>query len=99
MPSAGELLNPYIKIGGTLAEPRLMTDTSGALISGGAAAATGGLSIVGKSLWDRLSRSGDPCGDLAAEAKASLAGVKDEVDAQLVPLGRDADAGFVAAAR
>jgi len=31
------------------------------LLSGGAAVATGGLSLVARGLWNRLSRSGDPC--------------------------------------
>jgi hypothetical protein len=59
--SAGELVNPYAQVGGTLAAPRLAVDEKGVLISGGAAIATGGLTLLARGIWDRLSRSGDPC--------------------------------------
>jgi len=35
--SAGEILNPYVKVVGTLAKPTLAVDEQGVLISGGAA--------------------------------------------------------------
>ena len=59
--SAGEFVNPYVQVVGTLGAPRLAVDETGLLISGGAAVATGGLSILARGLWDRLSRSGDAC--------------------------------------
>ncbi len=59
--SAAELLNPYIKVVGTLARPALAVDEKGALVSGGAAVATGGLSVLAMSTWNRLTRSKDPC--------------------------------------
>jgi uncharacterized protein involved in outer membrane biogenesis len=59
--SAGEILNPYVKVVGTLAQPRLAVDEKGVLISGGAAVATGGLSILAKAAWRRLSRAKKPC--------------------------------------
>ena len=31
------------------------------MITGGAAVVTGGLSLLAKGLWDRLSKSGDAC--------------------------------------
>jgi hypothetical protein len=64
--SAGEILNPYVKVVGTLAEPRLALDKKGGLVSGGAAFATGGLSIFARAAWNRLARSNSPC-DTAAE--------------------------------
>jgi hypothetical protein len=66
--SAGELVNPYVQIVGTLAAPRLAVDETGLLISGGAAVATGGLSILARGVWDRLSRSQDPCTDTSTQA-------------------------------
>ena len=72
--SAGELLNPYVQVIGTLAAPRLAVDEKGVLISGGAAIATGGLTLLARGLWDRLSRSGDPCGQSAARAIEELEG-------------------------
>jgi len=70
--SAGELVNPYIRVVGTLAQPRLAVDETGVLISGGAAVATGGLSLLAKSVWDRVSRSRDPCGQTAEQAIEEL---------------------------
>jgi uncharacterized protein involved in outer membrane biogenesis len=72
--SAGEILNPFVKVVGTMAAPRLAMDEQGALISGGAAVATGGLSILARAAWDRLNRSSDPCGDVATEALEALGG-------------------------
>jgi len=71
--SMGELINPYVQIVGTLAAPRLAVDEKGVLISGGAAIATGGLTLLARGIWDRLSRSGDPCGQSAARAIEQLA--------------------------
>ncbi len=59
--SAGELVNPYVQIVGTLAEPRLAVDETGVLISGGAAIATGGLTLLARGLWDRMKGAGDLC--------------------------------------
>ena len=70
--SAGELVNPYIQVVGTLAAPRLAVDETGLLISGGAAVATGGLSILARGVWDRLSRSKTPCEDAANRAIEEL---------------------------
>ncbi len=69
--SAGQVINPYIKIAGTMASPKLTLDTKGTLVSGGAAVATLGLSILAKSAWDRAFRSEDPCGDAISEADKS----------------------------
>ncbi len=59
--SAAELVNPYIKIVGTLGKPALAVDEQGVLITGSVAVATGGLSVLARAAWDRLARSGDPC--------------------------------------
>jgi len=72
--SAGELINPYIKVTGTMAKPALAVDEEGVLISGGVAVATGGLSVLAKAAWDRLSRSDDPCKTARKEAEEALGG-------------------------
>jgi hypothetical protein len=59
--SAGEIFNPFVMVVGTLAKPRLAVDAKGTLISGGAAVATGGLSILARATWERLNRSKNPC--------------------------------------
>ena len=66
--SAGEILNPFVMVVGTLAAPRLAVDAKGTLISGGAAVATGGLSILARATWDRLVRSKNPCETAAEQA-------------------------------
>ena len=66
--SATQLLNPYVKVSGTLAKPELTLDQKGTLISGGTAVATGGLSILASSVWDRFSTLEDPCASVIAEA-------------------------------
>jgi hypothetical protein len=70
--SAGELVNPYVRVVGTLAAPRLAVDETGLLITGGAAVATGGLSILARGIWDRLSRAREPCGAASANAIEDL---------------------------
>ena len=72
--SAAELVNPYLQIVGTLASPRLAVDETGVLITGGAAVATGGLTLLARGLWDRLSKSGDPCNQMSEQALQDFAG-------------------------
>ena len=72
--SAAELVIPYIQVVGTLASPRLAVDEAGVLITGGAAVATGGLSLLARGLWDRLSKSGDACKQMSQQALKQLDG-------------------------
>jgi hypothetical protein len=72
--SAAELFNPYVQVVGTLASPRLAVDEAGILITGGAAVATGGLSLLARGLWDRLSKSGDACKQVSKQALKALEG-------------------------
>lgn len=60
--SIGDLVNPYFRIAGTLSEPRMVLDEKGALIEGGAAIATAGLSVLAKGMRDRFLSDEDPCG-------------------------------------
>jgi hypothetical protein len=69
--SAGMFTNPFIEAGGTLASPRVGVGTKAAM-SSVAAVATGGLSLLGQGLLDRVQGSQDLCGemlDAAAKAK------------------------------
>jgi hypothetical protein len=72
--SAGELFNPYVQIVGTLAAPRLAVDETGVLITGGAAVATGGLSLLARGIWNRLSKAGDACQQTSRQALKELDG-------------------------
>ncbi len=63
--SAGKAITPYFKVGGTMANPRLVMDPKGIALSGGAAVATGGLSILAEGLWGRwIASAGNPCAKL-----------------------------------
>lgn len=60
--SVSSIADSYLRITGTLARPKLKLNPKGAAVAGGAAAATGGLSILAESLWKRLKNRGDICG-------------------------------------
>lgn len=60
--SISDLVNPYFRIAGTLSAPKMVLDQKGALIEGGAAIATGGLTVLAKGMRDRFLSDGDPCG-------------------------------------
>ncbi len=79
--SAGDLVNPFIKISGTLADPGLGLNPSGTLIEGGAAVATMGLSIVGKSMYKRWIAPKKTCETLTEDARA----IRRERDPSHVP--------------
>jgi len=70
--SAGMFTNPFIEVAGTLASPRMGVGTKAA-VSGVAAVATGGLSLLGQGLLDRVRGSEDLCGEMLAEAAAGKA--------------------------
>ncbi|MEJ2604689.1 MAG: hypothetical protein P8172_15640, partial [Gammaproteobacteria bacterium] len=72
--SAAELINPYVKVVGTLASPGLAMDEKGALVRSGVAFATGGWSILAKAAWDRLRRSSDPCTEAVTAGTKALGG-------------------------
>lgn len=62
-----ELANPFVSIGGTLADPKPVIDPSRTIVYGGAAAATAGISVIAKALWDRLRGASRPCERLREE--------------------------------
>ena len=65
--SAGELVSPYLKLSGTLAEPSIALDPKGTLLSASAAYLSGGLSILAKKALDQLAGTEDPCADYLRE--------------------------------
>lgn len=66
--SAGQIVNPFIRVTGSLTEPRVTIDPRGATITGTAAILTGGMSIVATTLWNRAFRERDPCAAVLREA-------------------------------
>ena len=60
--SAGMVVNPFIRLGGKLTSPMIELDPEAVVVKGTVAVATMGLSVVGRSLYDRFLASKDPCG-------------------------------------
>mgnify|MGYP001549842159 CR=1 FL=1 len=67
--SAGVIINPLTKVGGTMTSPSLALNPKDTVISGTAAVATAGLSLLAKSMSDRFLSSKDPCGDAVKEMR------------------------------
>ena len=61
--SLGGVVNSFLKLGGTLQEPRLNIDPASSVTTTGAAIATGGLSLVARGLWDRVTAQADLCAE------------------------------------
>jgi uncharacterized protein involved in outer membrane biogenesis len=59
--SLGTVANRLLEVGGTLKDPRIRVDAGRTATTAGAAVATGGLSLLARGLWDRLSAEGDIC--------------------------------------
>jgi len=59
--SASELINPYIRVAGTLGEPKMTMNRRGTAVAVTTAVATAGLSILAKAVWDRTFRRTHPC--------------------------------------
>jgi hypothetical protein len=60
--SLSDLVTPYTKVGGTLANPTLALDAEGAILQGGAAVATAGISFLAMRFKDRYLSAKDACG-------------------------------------
>jgi hypothetical protein len=65
--SASSIVSPFVKLKGTFASPSIALDKKGALLSGGAAVATGGLSLLVQSIAGRATAEGDQCAPTLAE--------------------------------
>jgi len=59
--SADMFVTPFIRLGGTLAAPRMALDKKGVALSGGAAILTGGVSFILQGAADRASGATDRC--------------------------------------
>ncbi len=76
--SAGEFINPYLRVAGTLTNPHLTLDPTNTIVVGGAAVMTAGLSLLAKPIWDRIVSSSDPCGEIAKRAEKNRQKKKQE---------------------
>jgi uncharacterized protein involved in outer membrane biogenesis len=71
--SLSNLVNPYVKVVGSLGSPILALNPEGAILEGGAAVATGGLSIFVLGLKDRFMSDKKPCDTALAETDEQFA--------------------------
>jgi hypothetical protein len=76
--SVGDLLNPFVRLGGTFANPALTIDPEGALIEGGAAVATGGISILAKRFKERFIDDKDACGTALSAAEPTFTELREK---------------------
>jgi uncharacterized protein involved in outer membrane biogenesis len=70
--SLSNLVTPYVKVGGTLANPNLALNPEGALLEGGAAVATAGISFLATRFVDRYLSAKDACGKAVADTAAEF---------------------------
>ncbi len=59
--SLGTIANSFLGVRGTLGSPRVTLDPKGSVATTGVAVATGGLSLLARGVWDRLSAAKDIC--------------------------------------
>ena len=71
--SAGELFNPYILVGGTLSKPAVGIDPGKAILHGGAAIGTAGVSILAKGLLDRVGNAMPLCEEMQKTVRQGTA--------------------------
>jgi hypothetical protein len=72
--SASTVVNPFIKLGGTLSSPVIELDSKGTAVAGSMAVATAGLSVIGKALYDRFIDSRDLCSETVKHIEKVEAG-------------------------
>ena len=65
--SLGTIANSFLGVRGTLGAPKVTLDPKGSATAAGAAVATGGISLLARGLWDRLSASKDICEQAPAQ--------------------------------
>jgi len=65
--SLGGVANSFLKLGGTLKKPQLQIDPTASVTTTGVAVATGGISLLARGLWDRMSAANDICKDSGVE--------------------------------
>jgi hypothetical protein len=66
--SLSSLINPYVMVTGTFADPLLTVDPEAALTKGGLAVSTMGVSVLAGGLHDRFMSPKDPCGHAIIES-------------------------------
>jgi len=76
--SLSSITNPFTRVTGTLASPSLTLNQKGAVVEGGAAVATAGLTMIAKGLHGRFFADKDPCGTAREQIKKNAASASPE---------------------
>ena len=71
--SMSSIVNPYVEVMGTLAQPRLTLNPENTVVGGSLAVITGGISILVRNVLDRLNTSGNVCADRLRKANEEMA--------------------------
>jgi uncharacterized protein involved in outer membrane biogenesis len=79
--SLSNLVTPYTKAGGTLANPTLTLDAQGAIVQGGAAVATAGISFLAVKFKDRYLSAKDACGKAIDDTRDSFEQIRQQYKA------------------
>ena len=74
--SVNVIVNPYVKIGGTLGNPNLEVKPLRAATATGVAVATAGVSLLARGLWDRVTAEKKIC----KSARKQVKEIKEEID-------------------
>jgi uncharacterized protein involved in outer membrane biogenesis len=77
--TADMFVTPFVGLGGTLKSPSVGLNARGALLEGGAAIATGGVSLLVRGLLDRATGEADQCAPALEEVRAAVDGAESEV--------------------
>ena len=80
---AADFINPFVGVSGTMSSPKLGIDPKSATFQGGFAVATGGLTIVAKSLYSRWFGEKNPCLQLEQDADDYLQARQAERDKRI----------------
>ncbi|MBT5890251.1 MAG: AsmA family protein [Chromatiales bacterium] len=84
--SASDLVNPFVRLGGSLTKPQLVLDPASTAIKGGAAFFTMGASLLATNLWNRWVTSKDACSRMGQKA-IKLRKKKHPKDIPVIPKG------------
>lgn len=76
--SLSNLITPLTQVGGTLAKPTLTLNAEGAIIQGGAAVATAGISFLATRFKDRYLSAKDACGKAIDDKRDEFAKLQEQ---------------------
>ena len=76
--SVSSVINPYVEVSGTLADPKIMVDPANTVVGGSLAVMTGGLSILAQNVVERMGASGNICAARLSKANEEMSTIGDQ---------------------